>query len=377
MMASIFFLLMPTGARSQSGTVTTGHVYNANNCAGIANLTVKLTPPTGPTNQTQLITTTDENGDFQLQAPGSGNYYLAIYQGTNQLYGRVTNLQDQLPVMIALKPTAQNQWPSNGIGCVSPVALALSSQGFIFALDEHFGIVRYSIADKNGNPQVIVHFDSAWQTMDMVLVNDRNTEHLFVTLVQGSAGQLVKYSTSGAFEGSWSGFSQVDGLCADQSGERVYMSVPGTGQILQVPFSAEANFKIPPLFRISNVRDVDSLAFDNQTRTLYAASFTKGDIYSLDIATSTLHEVADDVGAPTAVTFDPTSRSLFVADAGSKIWKVLLSPKVKAATFAKQQPLKAPSAIAVGSDKTVWVGDHSAHAIFQFSSDGRLIRTLK
>lgn len=71
-------------------------------CSGVPNLVVKFLPPKAA-NLAEVVTVTGQNGAFRAELPASGDYYVSVYQGPQQLYGRVASLGENSPLTIVLK----------------------------------------------------------------------------------------------------------------------------------------------------------------------------------------------------------------------------------------------------------------------------------
>jgi len=377
------FVLAPTLTLAQSELRITGQVYNSETCTGIGQLVIKVTPPAASKSQSVQITNTDAQGDFQVQVPELADYYLAIFDGVDQVYGRVISLGSQNPLAIGLKPTGSSLTNAGGQDCrqlgklknITPVALALSSDGHLFALDIHGLILRYSTASPVSPPREVARFNSAWQVIDMALGHFGGQEHLFVTLIKGNVGQVMRYSALGHFEGNLFQSAALGGLCVDHSNGDVYVSEPRTGQVYAQHFSDKAFGR--PFFRFVEAPAIDPMTLGGQI--LYVGELTRGMIDSLELNTKVSHTIAYDIGTPSALAFDDSSKKLFVADrSGAKVWMISVSPNAnKPVVFVDGGPLKEPSAIAVAPDGSLWIGDQSSHAIFHYSSHAQLIRTIK
>lgn len=356
--------------------VLSGHVYDQYNCAPVAGLTVKLTPSDKLENQSQLITTTDGDGDFEAKDRELGDYYVSLFQGLSQLYGHVISFRGENQTMIALKPLPSGR-ETKTVGCVTPVALALSSTNDLIVLDSHLGILQFST--KTSTSRRLAEFRSSWQPVDLAIGTSEGQLHLFVNLVQGSVGQLMQYSQSGRFETSWFSFSPLSGLAVDSSAGRVYTAAWGKDQIFQQSFPSDHNSRLESFSVSSGHTDWGPLAIDSKGAVLYAAEQFKGEIFAFNLRSSSMNLVAHGIGQPSAMEFDATGKRLLVADAdGRDVWVVPVSSQAgRPSVLFKARILESPSGIAVSNDGTVWVGDQRAHALFQFDSRGHLLKTIK
>lgn len=101
----IVLAVLAATSRASPGIALKGHVYDASTCKGVARLVIQVRPSIKSNYQTMLVTNTDENGDFEVDVQEAGDYYLSVFIGLSQLYGRVITVPDQTPVMIPLQPT--------------------------------------------------------------------------------------------------------------------------------------------------------------------------------------------------------------------------------------------------------------------------------
>jgi hypothetical protein len=80
-----------------------GRVLDSTSCRGIPNLVVRLTPPTSSAKPV-VVTATNDDGAFRADLAAYGAYYVALYNGTQQVYGRVHSLSASAPLTITLSP---------------------------------------------------------------------------------------------------------------------------------------------------------------------------------------------------------------------------------------------------------------------------------
>ncbi len=87
----------------------TGTILESQSSNGVANLTVKLTPPRS-TNRAQKLTTTDQQGQFNFREVEPGRYLLEIFQGLTPVYRKVfdtSSSSSREPILLTRKPTAR------------------------------------------------------------------------------------------------------------------------------------------------------------------------------------------------------------------------------------------------------------------------------
>ena len=98
----ITFIILIIYSNALSLSDFSGRVYEASDNKGISNLVIKLTPPRN-LKVPQKITTTDQDGRFNLPGLEMGRYLLEIYQGPTLLYRDVVDLNKETNKNIMLR----------------------------------------------------------------------------------------------------------------------------------------------------------------------------------------------------------------------------------------------------------------------------------
>ena len=205
-------------------------------------------------------------------------------------------------------------------------------------------------------------------------------DQIFLTVTQGNLSQLMQYSGSGKFEAAWFQYSPLSGVCVDVS--HVYAAAWAGGLVYQQAFFAAEKNLPKPYYRFLTMRSVGSLAYDAADNLLFAADVQSGAIYALDTLAMQSHIVADGLGQVTALNFDEKAKKLYIVDGGGRqVWAIPMSgSNRKPVVILKPTEFRLPSAIVVGSDGHLWVGDPMANAIFEFSPGSQkssAIRTIR
>jgi hypothetical protein len=258
-----------------------------------------------------------------------------------------------------------------------PVALSFSKAGDLFLLDASGRVMVISRSDQSGTPRVIATFSSSWQVSDLAVGGTDGQDHVFIIVTQGNLSQIMQYSVDGRFETSWFQIGPLSGVCTDRSS--VYAASWSAGFVYRQPFSAPPKIAPKPFYRFLNMRSIGSLAWDPVGNVLFAADLQTGSVTALHLESMQPQSLADGLGQITALNYDSKGRKLYVVDgAGRTVWSVNTAVKhPKPATVLKSDQFRIPSAIAVAEDGTLWIGDPEAHALFQFSPNGKNTQPLR
>jgi tetratricopeptide (TPR) repeat protein len=105
-----------------------GAIFESSHCSGMANLVVRFTPPK-KSGLATIVTKTDDQGTFAVYLDKT-DYYVSIFYGAQQLYGKVISVDLTKPLNIVLQ-SADERLPThecsfqNAQARASQVALAL------------------------------------------------------------------------------------------------------------------------------------------------------------------------------------------------------------------------------------------------------------
>src|SRR2546421_13087698 len=98
----IFSSVLLCAALCRSDQIS-GRIFETTHCRGVGNVVVRFTPPK-ESGKSVVVTSADDSGTFSADLPINQEYYLAIYFGTQQLYGRVVTTTAE-PLLIMLQPS--------------------------------------------------------------------------------------------------------------------------------------------------------------------------------------------------------------------------------------------------------------------------------
>jgi hypothetical protein len=99
--AVIFALATPASAQATFNLH--GRAFETAHDQPLAGMTVKLVPPQG-TKRAQVVTTTDDSGNYQLPGVPAGRYLLEAYQGANLVFRVVVDINGDTTRDIGLAP---------------------------------------------------------------------------------------------------------------------------------------------------------------------------------------------------------------------------------------------------------------------------------
>jgi hypothetical protein len=257
-----------------------------------------------------------------------------------------------------------------------PIALGLSKTGDLYVLDASGKVLLFPISGQNPfsspnlSPRLLAELKAPWEPSDFAVGHLDGEDRLFIVVTQGNLSQVMQYSGAGSFENSWFQFAPLSGVCTDASS--VYAASWSGGLVYRQPFLAPGKTAPKPFFKFVNLRSVGSLAWDPADKILYAADLQTGSVYALDTQSMESHIAAEGLGQITALSFDMSSKKLYIVDGGGRaVWSLSASAKnARPMIVVKSEQFRLPSAIVVARDGTIWVGDPDAHAVFQFSANG-------
>ncbi len=259
---------------------------------------------------------------------------------------------------------------------IRPVAMVVPGSDVFLVLDEELGVVRILPNPTWWSGSVLAKFEPSWQPVDLA----SSSAHIFVTLAMGTYGSLLQYSIDGRWERSFNQPTILTGLAADDASQRLFLSGPSSGYIYVYSWNDPSQNPIKPFVRVPRAASLGPQALDVARSTLFVGDVGSGKIFSIDLSTKRSRElISSSLGQPAALVFDRIERKLYVADrVGRKIWIVQVDAgNPRATVFAAASAFRSPSALAIGPNKTLWVGDPGAKALFQLSSKGTVLATYE
>ena len=206
---------------------------------------------------------------------------------------------------------------------------------------------------------------------DMAYASWGGQEALLIAGMQAGHGVVMSYSLDGRPLKTWELPNLCSGIDFSAKTHSAFVATSDSREIFRVDLQGTKSIFVA---RISDATKLGPLAFDEAHQTIYVADVASGRIYEYALATRTTSVLLTGLSAPTALSYDPDGRRLYVADPGRRaIYRVdMNSAKPVASQFAAN-PLKAPYGMALTSNNQLAVADYAANSIAVFSGKGALL----
>jgi DNA-binding beta-propeller fold protein YncE len=164
------------------------------------------------------------------------------------------------------------------------------------------------------------------------------------------------------------------GLAINPADGHIYVSNSTTNEVFEVPVGVANPRQVLVAAPARAVR-LGAMAIDPVARRLYVADVGVPVIYAIDLASRSVRRLNVPVGDVRALAWGEAARRLYVADSGQEaVWVVdPNAPKPAANRFVQDPRIRVPAGITVAPDRSVWIADEAAHALFQVSADSRTI----
>jgi len=164
------------------------------------------------------------------------------------------------------------------------------------------------------------------------------------------------------------------GLAVNPADGQIYVSNSTTNEVFAVPVGEE---KVRPnrIAAPAGAMRLGAMAIDPVARRLYVADTDAPVIYAIDLASRAVRRLTVPVGDLRALAWGEAARRLYVADSGREaVWVVdPNAPKAAADRFVQDPRIRVPAGITVAPDRSVWIADEAARALFQVSPDTRAV----
>ena len=262
------------------------------------------------------------------------------------------------------------------------VALATTGNGQLFLLEGTSGL--YAVDTKAQTLRRLPLRFSPYIAADLG-VTPAGDQILVSLFLQGSntlLTRLRRYTLDGKMTGEWSYAPSNSvlwsGAAVDPEGRIAYITNGRRPEVYRVDLTRSGSTSI----RWTSVRGaeaVGAIAMDAQRKRLLVADPIGGVLFQVKLDGSSSSMVRG-LEEPDALALDAASDRLFVADAETgQVLVVNLAEAVpRARPFSGPiKGLEEPHALALGRDGTVWVADHRSFTLFQLSSSGALLTTIR
>jgi hypothetical protein len=376
---------------SVQGQILKGKVVEASNCKGIPGLTVRLIPPKGAQDSTEVISSTDSDGSFRAEVRGGGRFYLKVVQGLIQVYGDEIKVDPGRQILITLRKTTEEVFSplclqANAAGPllhgVHPIGLALLSSG-ILVLDEQGNYSSLWQAQPTGIVKLQAYPD---RVIDVARGKVNGEEVICVLMNKLGRGVLTVYSNAMRQMKQWlaPGRKPFTGFAVVAS-ETIYLVVADADDgrsfaILKLDLNSNSS-ELQEVARLagSEPLNVGSIAIDIQHNRLFAIDDVSGALYQVDLATRHSRSilVTERLQQTHALVVDATGGNLYAATS-RHVWKIQLKANPVVRDFAPANlKFRLPAALVISPDGNIWVGDRDAQVIHLLTPEGQLVGSVR
>ncbi len=268
----------------------------------------------------------------------------------------------------------------------SPSVIAIDglSTGALVLLDESGTLFRLDPRSPSAALQKFAEVSSDMQVSDLTVALSGREEMVYITAYRahGKAASFVQqYSAAGrqmkAWELPWEWNGPFAGITANPTLQTIYVANSQRGEIYELRLTDKVpQFRL--MLRVRSATTIAALGIDVRGQRLFCAD-SKGKVFSIDIASKSVTEIANSLGEPRALVFDAQNRKLYVADAArARVWLVRVDQRSsRPAAFAADKKFREPSGLAMDARGMLWMGDPSAQAVFSLSLTGQVLRVIR
>jgi len=164
------------------------------------------------------------------------------------------------------------------------------------------------------------------------------------------------------------------GVAVNPAEGQIYVSNSTTNEVYSVPVGVEKAQMVRIAAPASAVR-LGALAIDPAARRLFVADTSAPVIFAIDLASGATRRLNIPSGDVRALAWGEAARRLYVADSGREtVWQVDPNASANVARRLVQDArIRVPAGLTVAPDRSVWVADEAAHALFQVSAESGTI----
>jgi DNA-binding beta-propeller fold protein YncE len=196
-------------------------------------------------------------------------------------------------------------------------------------------------------------------------------ESVLIAGTQFGRGIVARYALDGKQLQTWTFRNICSGVDFGTSSHTAYVATSDSNEIYRLsPEGSKSTF----LARIPNATKLGPLAYDEAGQKIYVADVAAGAIYQYSMAAKSSRVFVSNLSAPTALSFDPETGRLYIAEPGRRaIFTVDTRSSNPLATEFVSNPLKSPYGMALLSSERMAVADYGANSVFVFSSKGEML----
>ena len=279
-----------------------------------------------------------------------------------------------LPLLLVILVASLFPLKAGAPGLLQPVALWPASAGGLYVLDRTRGLT-YSPSGPGldlKNSSNFATFSASWQAVDMAAVHVGSEERVYVLLAQETTGMLLCYANRQFTAPSYVAKTLLTGIAPDAQGQRLFLSGGLTNQIFEFDWSDPHPNPTKVFVTVHGSQYLGPLAYDADRHVLYATDQRIGAIFAINTDSKSVSRVTQITGQVSALAFDSVHRTLYAAEAvGRKVWALAVDkPNAKPLVFAGSGDFRQPSAIAIDTNGTLWMGDSESQTIYRLAPNG-------
>lgn len=241
----------------------------------------------------------------------------------------------------------------------------------LFVLDAGAVVHELHVSDGGLQEHRIIALPSGLAAADMTYASSRGQDVLLIAGAESGQGVVLMYSLDGKRMKSWNLQNVCSGIDFSAASHAGYVATSDSNEIYELDV---LETEVTYVTRMADATKLGPLAFDDTRKDIYVADVAAGRVYQYSMATKAGKVLVGDLSAPTALTFDPETRQLFIADPGRRaILTVDTNSKNPTLAPLASDSLKAPYGMALLSKNRIAVADYGANSIAVFSSKGALL----
>ncbi|MGB7849094.1 MAG: SMP-30/gluconolactonase/LRE family protein [Candidatus Acidiferrum sp.] len=241
----------------------------------------------------------------------------------------------------------------------------------LFVLDNWETLHEFRVTNNSLEEHGSITLPRTLAAADMSYAPAGGTDSVLIAGTLDGRGIVARYALDGRQLQVWTFRNFCSGIDFGAKSHTAYVATSDSNEIYQLDLKGTESAYVT---RISNATKLGPLAFDEASQKIYIADVAAGVIYQYSLGTKTSKVLVSDLSTPNALSFDPDTGRLYIADPGRRaIFTVdTHSTKPKATEFVSR-PLKSPYGMALLSNDRMAVADYGANSVFVFSSKGALL----
>ena len=241
----------------------------------------------------------------------------------------------------------------------------------LFAVDSWGSLHELRVNGQNLEESRSVPLPASFSPSDMSYSGVSGQESVLIAGSESGHGAVKRFDMDGRALQTWDFKNICSGIDVSADRKSAYVATADSKEIYRIDLQGSTTSYVAS---IPGAAKLGPLAFDDAHRKIYVADVAAGAIYEYTISSKTSKVLVVGLSAPTALSYDPDSSRLYIADPGLRaIFTVDTRATKPAARQFASSPLKSPYGMALISKDRMAVADYAENAIFVFSSKGALL----